>query len=115
MSGRRAVLVEPFFRLNNLRYLPGAAGDAVGDPVKLDECYAKLLSDFATGDRAAARLNHPGNAFTEAGELPCAPGSAVEGCSFHFHCSPNVKPISASDSSIFSMNSGTISLKSVMY
>ncbi|ESD50669.1 hypothetical protein HMPREF1605_03482 [Escherichia coli 908521] len=33
----------------------------------------------------------------------------------HRHCSPNTKPISASASSIFSMNSGTISSKLAMY
>jgi hypothetical protein len=77
-----AVLVEPFSD-SNLRYLSGAAGDAVGDPVKLDERYAKLLGDFAAGYRAAARLNHPDNALTEAGELPGSPGPAVEGCAFH--------------------------------
>lgn len=46
-----SVLVEPFFRLNDLSYLSGAAGDPVGDPVKLNERYAKLLSDFTTGTR----------------------------------------------------------------
>ncbi|ADN68399.1 hypothetical protein APL45_gp12 [Escherichia phage vB_EcoP_24B] len=33
----------------------------------------------------------------------------------HYHCSPYTKPISASASSIFSMNSGTISSKLAMY
>lgn len=78
-----AVLVKPFFRLNDLRYLSGTAGDAVGYPVKLNQGYAKLLSDFATGYRAAPRLNHPDNALTEAGELPGSPGPAVEGGAFH--------------------------------
>ena len=44
-----AVLVDPLFRLYDLRYLSGAAGNTVGYPVELDERYAKLLGNFAFG------------------------------------------------------------------
>lgn len=90
-------------------------GYAVRNAVKFDKRHAELLRYFAAGYGAAARLNHPDHALAKSREFPCFAGPAVKWSAFHFHCSPKVKPISASDSSILLMNSGTISLKSDMY
>lgn len=92
-----------------------AAVSSTGLPVLLSSCLlytSPLCFQWISDNRKAGK--YPASLCNGVDESDCAYPDIIVRMR-HRHCSPNTKPISASASSIFSMNSGTISSKLAMY